>query len=537
MFRCLLPLLAFVCCGSLVAQDFPAVTEVCRYGAFSLQSPLTDGVNYAYQWERSFDGGASWSPTGTDAPSLHIPSPNSGVSYRLFYATDTSCLALASCRSVTSATTLMVSIPTFAQGRSICHGDTLFVGATALTSYGNHETVLQTADGNCDSLVRTFLQVLPAYDDRFFIDLCPGDSFRGQVFTADTIIQEFLVASSGCDSTVAYAISIAFPSQPTITGPDQICAGETASLEVAGAFSRYAWSTGNDGDDASVTTPGTYTLTLTDFNGCTLELSHQLSVTELSLEAPTTTQPACPGGSSGAVSVFATGDSDLLYSIDGGESFQPDSLFSGLSAGAYDLVVENIDGCQATGSVVLDDAPQLRISGNLPEELTIERGDSVFASFTSDFAVEEWRWNGQAFASCNDCPDPVLTPFVTTRFIIEAVAAGGCSVQDSVRVNVLDSRRFYAPTAFSPNGDDRNDVWRLFTGPRVEAVTGLQIADRWGGIRYRQIADLPPDEAAWDGNQQNDGQPLPAGTYVWSAGLLFTDGSSRAVRGQITLMR
>lgn len=529
-------LLVLVFYGSLAAQDFPSVTVICQNGPFTLTSPLTDGATYTYQWERSFDGGASWSATGTDAPELTVSSPNSGLSYRLAYATDAVCLADANCRSLTSATELLVNIPTFSQGRRICNGDTLFVGSTALTTAGNHETTLQT-DAGCDSIVRTFLQILPAYNDRFFVDLCPGDSFRGLTITADTIIAESFTAASGCDSTATYEISVAFASRPVIFGPDRICAGETASLEVDGAFASYAWSTGNDGDDAPVTEAGNYTLTLTDFNGCQLELSHELTVTELSINDVDTSSPACPGGSSGTVSVFAVGDTDLLFSIDGGERFQPDSAFTGLAAGAYDLVVESIDGCQATGTFVVGEAPELSISGSLPPEQSIERGDSVFADFAANFEVTEWRWNSRAFTTCDDCPATVLTPTVDTRFIVEAIAPGGCSVVDSFLITVKDKRRYYAPTAFSPNGDDQNDVWRLFVGPRVEAVTGLQVADRWGGIRYQQTTDLSPAEAGWDGNEQGSGQPLPPGTYVWSAGLRFTDGSSRLVRGQITLMR
>lgn len=528
--------LVFVCLGTLGAQDFPAVTVVCQSGPFTLESPLIDGITYTYQWERTFDGGASWSATGTDAPEFTISSPNSGISYRLAYAPDAACLADVSCRSVTSPTALLVNIPTFSQGRSICGGDTLFVGTTALTTAGNHETTLRTPAG-CDSIVRTFLQILPAYNELFFIDLCPGESFRGRAIIADTTITESFTTVAGCDSITVYEISMAFATRPIISGPSRICAGETASLEVDGIFTSYAWSTGNDSNDAPVSSPGNYTLTLTDFNGCQLELSHDLTVTDLNIADTPTTPPACSGGNSGSLSVIATGDTDLLYSIDGGDSFQPDSAFTSLAAGTYDLVVENIDGCQTTGSSIIDDAPELNIFGNLPNEQTIERGDSVFADFTADFEVSEWRWNNRAFTTCDDCPATVLTPTIDSKFILEAVAPGGCSVVDSFLIRVKDNRRFYAPTAFSPNGDDQNDVWRLFAGPRVEAVTGLQIADRWGGIHYEQTTDLPPAEAGWDGNEQGSGQPLPPGTYVWSAGLRFTNGSSQVVRGQITLMR
>lgn len=522
--------------GVLAAQDFAPTTTVCTEGPYTLMSPLTDGQVYLYQWERSFDGGTSWIATGTDDASLVINNPTSGISYRLAYALSPACLADAACRQTTSGTRLTVSIPAFSQGLTRCEGDTVFVGDTPLTTPGNHRTVLQTSDGACDSIVSTFLNILPTYEDLYLIDLCPGEQFRGLNIVADTTFTERFMTVAGCDSSATYEVSVAFATRPVISGPDRICAGENASLEVNGVFASYAWSTGNDGDDAPVSAPGIYTLTLTDFNGCTLELSHELEVTELTIDQVIPTTPACPGGSSGALALVVSGDTDLLYSIDGGQRFQQDTLFNNLPAGDYDLMVENADGCSASSTATLTDPPALSLTAALPQETTIERGDSFALTLMTDFDVVEYRWNGTSFLSCDDCPNPMAFPTIDTRFKVEAIASGGCSVTDSITVFVKDSRRFFAPTAFSPNGDDQNDRWQIFTGPRTEAVIGLQIADRWGGVRFQQQAtELLPTEVAWDGTDQ--GQPLPPGTYIYSATLRYTDGSSQQVRGQITLMR
>jgi len=519
-----------------VAQDFDPLTVVCRTGPFTLGSPLTDGQTYNYQWERSFDGGTSWAATGTDTPELTISSPNAGVRYRMAYAPDAICLTDPACRTVTSATGLLLQIPAFSQGLAICGGDTVFVGGTALTAAGNHETIL-TTPGGCDSIVMTFLQILPAYNERFIVDLCPGENFRGLRITQDTLISATFPAASGCDSTLTWEVHPAFPTTPVITGPERLCAGEEARLTVPRNFSGIRWSTGSTGGGITVSSPGDYTVVLTDFTGCTLELSHTIEFTDLRIDAVTATPPACPGGTSGMLALSVSGDEDLLYSADGGETFQLDSAFTGLSAGDYDLVVENAAGCRATEAASLTEPDELGLTTNLPASQTIERGDSLPLVFTADFPVAEWRWNARPFLSCSDCPDPMAFPTVDTKFRVEAVAPGGCSVTDSVMVMVSDSRRYYAPTAFSPNGDDQNDVWRLFTGPRAETISGLQIADRWGGIRYRQPTDeLPPEDVGWDGMDQGR-RALPSGNYAWSASIRYSDGSSRLVRGQIMLMR
>ena len=536
-------MLRYLCClllalagtSGLVAQDFPDETIVCRTGAFVLESPLS-ATGLQYRWERSFDGGASWFATGTNAPELSVSNPDPGVRYRLAYAADPACLADPACRQLTNETTLVAVIPTFSQGLTVCAGDTVFVGSQPLTEAGNHETILETPAG-CDSVVTTFLNVLPAYHDLFFVELCPGETFFGQLYNRDTVLERRFVASSGCDSVVTYAITVAFADVSDITGPSAICAGETAELVAPGQFAAYAWSTGADDENTEVATSGTYQLTLTDFTGCQLTLSHELTVTEIIIDSVGLSPPSCPGAETGALSIVASGEADLLYSIDGGDVFRASASFGELPAGDYAVVVESVDGCRAEADVVLDEAPALTLAAVTPEELTIERGDSVSLAVVPDFAVADYHWSARNFLSCNDCADPMAYPPVDLTYTVEAVAAGGCSVRKSFAITVLDNRRLYAPTAFSPNGDDRNDRWRIYTGPRARAVSGLRITDRWGGVRYEQpAAELPPAEAAWDG-RDGSGQPLDAGTYLYAATVRFTDGSTKNVSGTITLMR
>lgn len=520
----------------LFAQDFAAETIVCRSGAFVLVSPLTDGMTYDYQWERSFDAGSSWLPTGGNSPELTINSPNGGIVYRLAYAANSTCLADPTCRNLTSETRLLVDIPTFSQGLVVCNGDTVFVGGQPITTAGNHETIFPTASG-CDSIVRTFIQQLPAYDDFFFVDLCPGEVFRGRTFTRDTILREAFSTANGCDSTLTFEIAVAFGNNPVILGPDRICSGETTELSVSGQYAVYAWSNGENDEDAIISAGGTYGLTLTDFAGCQLALTHEIATTEISIDAVIVNGPACPGTASGAISLQASGDEELMYSIDGGSSFLLDTSFTELVAGSYELVVESADGCRAERTVELSEAPELRLDSNTPEELTIERGDSVPLIVTADFVVMEYRWSSRNFLSCTDCPDALAFPPVDMDYTLEAIAEGGCSVTRTFRIQVQDNRRLYAPTAFSPNGDDRNDRWRIFTGPQAEAITGLQIADRWGGIRYVQPETaLPPAEAGWDG-RDGAGRELGPGIYLYTATVRFTDGSSEIIGGEITLMR
>ncbi|MEL7161746.1 MAG: T9SS type B sorting domain-containing protein [Bacteroidota bacterium] len=535
MFRLLL-----CCCllsAPLGAQDFAPVTVVCTEGPYELRSPLTDGQPYAYRWERSFDGGTSWSATGSNAAFLTVPSPTVGIRYRMVYGADTTCLEDATCRQTTATTELSVRIPTFSQGLTRCDGDTVFVGEVALTTAGNHRTVLRTAAG-CDSIVNTFLQLRDRYADLYFLDRCAGEDVNGTTVFRDTTIVEHLTASTGCDSTVTYEVNVSLDANAglVIDGPAAACAADgPPTLRAPGGYAGYRWSTGETGQSITPAAGGTYRLTVTDVTGCVRELSHELSLHDLAIGEVATNAPACPGSDDGSLTISATGD-DLLYSVDGGASFRMTPVFNELAAGDYDVVVENAAGCQVATSITVPAAPELNLTSDAVAEQVIERGDSLPLRLTANFPVTEWRWTPARWTSRLDSVTTLLFPTVDADFRVEAVAAGGCAVSDTFRITVLDSRRYFAPTAFSPNGDDRNDVWRLFPGPRATAISDLQIADRWGGIRYVQPeAALPPEEAGWDGTE--NGTPLPPGNYLYSAAIRFADGSTLPVRGQITLLR
>ncbi|NJN77765.1 MAG: hypothetical protein HC803_05070, partial [Saprospiraceae bacterium] len=64
------------------------------------------------------------------------------------------------------------------------------------------------------------------------------------------------------------------------------------------------------------------------------------------------------GETDGTITIIASGNGSLEYSINGGASWQPANFFVGLTAGTYQISVRNITGtCQVTGQTVTLTAP------------------------------------------------------------------------------------------------------------------------------------------------------------------------------------
>ena len=87
----------------------------------------------------------------------------------------------------------------------------------------------------------------------------------------------------------------------------------------------------------------------------------------------------------------------------------------------------------------------------------------------------------------------------------------------------------YFPNAFSPNGDEINDIFKA-EGPFIEGVE-LQIYNRWGALVF-QAAD---NEKGWDGSSK--GKELPTGTYIYNAVVTTIDGSRHSEQGAVYLIR
>ncbi|MDX2040709.1 MAG: FG-GAP-like repeat-containing protein [Acidobacteriota bacterium] len=101
---------------------------------------------------------------------------------------------------------------------------------------------------------------------------------------------------------------------------------------------------------------GNYIVTVKDSANCSAQLPKLVTLVQPTALAFTTstTNPTCNGASNGAIIFNATGGVGARqFSVNGGQSFQPSHLFSGLAAGTYNLVVKDANGTTKTGTATL----------------------------------------------------------------------------------------------------------------------------------------------------------------------------------------
>ena len=105
----------------------------------------------------------------------------------------------------------------------------------------------------------------------------------------------------------------------------------------------------------------------------------------------------------------------------------------------------------------------------------------------------------------------------------------GCEDTSCQAVEALINPLFDVPSAFSPNGDGVNDVFRVrgFGIAKFE----MEIYNRWG----QKVYESRDVNQGWDGTYR--GKPQPMDAYAYVIHIQFTDGRRITRTGNVTLLR
>lgn len=174
---------------------------------------------------------------------------------------------------------------------------------------------------------------------------------------------------NGCTDTAqatitepATGVSVSISSVTDVDCNGNSTGSITANAATGGASPySYLWSNGGTNLTNSNLAAGTYTITVTDNNGCTD--TAQAVVDEpavLALDTTSTTAPSCNTANDGSITVAATGGTPVYaYSWSSGGSSATES---GLADGTYTVTVTDDNGCTTTLAVTLTAPPALVIN-------------------------------------------------------------------------------------------------------------------------------------------------------------------------------
>ncbi len=296
------------------------------------------------------------------------------------------------------------------------------------------------------------------------------------------------------------------------------CYGEATGsidLTVAGGTVpySYAWSNGATSQDLGGLVAGTYTVAVTDAEGCTATRWVSIGQPESSLGLSTThVDVACFGASTGSIHLTVTGGTSP-YSYNWSNGATTPNLI-GVAAGTYSVTVTDGHGCTAATSVVVV-GPASSLSAFVFPVAPLLVGDTLALSGGPD-GMTSYSWvgpNGFSSSAQNPTVSTNVTLAMDGAYALTVTNSSGCSAQASTDVVVTSP-----PSCEVALSTTHVDV------ACYGAATGAIDLTVSGGAR--------PYAYSWsNGALTEDLSGLVAGTYV----VTVTDGANCATQLAVSI--
>lgn len=301
------------------------------------------------------------------------------------------------------------------------------------------EYVLIVSDGSCSGQDTVEVRQQPAPQPIVLggATVCPGEEAtlevqgewpavswsNGGVASSTTVTEPgtytVTVADSlGCRGAGTAQVENFETVPPVLDGDPGFCPGESATLSLLSSYAAYNWSTGSTNPSITVNSPGNYSVTATDANGC----SATAAMPVYALAPPQANiggEPEFCAGSS--TQIFAFGDNQSYIWSTGDTS----KLIVASQAGDYSVTVAGDNGCRAVASITVSELP-------LPQPQVLGgqfcRGDSSVLYVEEQFNTYLWE---------NGSTSPTLTVDTPGLYGLTITDQNGCVGAVSEQVEEL----------------------------------------------------------------------------------------------------
>lgn len=297
---------------------------------------------------------------------------------------------------------------------------------------------------------------------------------------------------------------------------------------------RYIWSPGTLLSDSTepaplafINTSGSYQVAVFDRNGCAHRdsLSITLSQRTVDVHPKDTTvcfgQPVALVASGGLTYNWVASDPSTI-----GCATCASTNVSPPQTTTYSVMIGDQYNCLDTlQSVVhINPLPPVHI---LEEDMLVKYGQSVQLNAAG---ATYYTWYPAAQLNNAVIGSPVASIIRPVTLYVVGIDEKGCRNQDSIRITVDYSDKVFIPTAFSPNGDGKNDVFKVGS-LSFQRLSEFKVFNRWG----EEVFSTTDPASGWDGTFH--GVPQEIGVYNYIIRLAYPDGKTELYKGSVTLVR
>ncbi|MDW8272919.1 MAG: gliding motility-associated C-terminal domain-containing protein [Chitinophagales bacterium] len=278
----------------------------------------------------------------------------------------------------------------------------------------------------------------------------------------------------------------------------------------------------------------TYVVTISDARGCTKTDSTRLVRPSQIVVTTFPKDVSCFSGDDGQVLIKATGGTGIYsYYVNG--IYQADSIYLGLVAGKYTVVVEDNNNCKGVATFNITQPQAFFVSAGEDRISLRKEPVKLVAKASSSNGILGYLWTPSSGLNCDTCAEVIASPDTTTDYVLRVMDGDSCFNYDTVRVIVKLAPQAFIPTAFTPNGDGLNDYFNFdILGAKTIEV---KIYDRWGNLIYDNPNQPNGTQTknAWDGTFK--GAKVVMETYVYRINVTFWDDTETSFTGTVAVMR
>ena len=242
---------------------------------------------------------------------------------------------------------------------------------------------------------------------------------------------------------------------------------------------------------------------------------------------------------SAKVELVKNGTPPLTYTFN--NQILSTNIFKQIPKGKHSIVVSDAGGCKDIFSFILTEPSPIEVNFS-PNDTTMEMGDTLLlylilsSSTNNNIKAMTWLKDGELIDK-NISFQKSVKASQNTNYQVVVENKDGCKDSSSINIKVIKSVDLFAPTVFSPNNDQNNDIFKLYPNlKKVNKILSFDIFDRWGNhILHQEDIDAKSSNFGWDGTYK--GEVTEQSVYLWSAEISFFNGTSKKLSGDVNLLR
>ena len=288
--------------------------------------------------------------------------------------------------------------------------------------------------------------------------------------------------ANGCTAIQAYTVPQPDPISYNATVTNILCTGEAnGSVTITNVQGgtppfTYAWSNGSTTQNLTNVLAGSYTLTITDANGCTAIETFVITEPADGLNVViNTVDVGCWGEATGSAFAIVTGGTPFpgntyqyLWSTGATTDF-----IQNVGAGTYSLTVTDANGCTSVATAVIEEpdspleanaGPSITICSAANEGFAVLGGTGLTPTAIGGSGPYTYLWTANppdpSLAGQENLANPIVQPLVQTTYTVLITDINGCTETDSATITVH-------PTVIADAGGGDDNTIFLCSGGSV----------------------------------------------------------------------